>query len=388
VPAVYESFIAAINAKMDEFDDDGDIGMLISSLYIGWINARVASGAPARETAARLAWWIEHDDYGLASEIEDVDVIKSLDPAGLHAFADVARAKIGEADGTPERDASIKRRTWEAILRAIFIAQRDVQRFIAAAEKNGLTPALCETIAEMLESAGKLDEALSWTEKGLALEAQKPSLATFGRGLSGLQRRLLGALRRTDDALASAWSAFECHPSQYTYDALMPLVPVGEHDKWRARAMAATEPFDLWLVGPLLVKCDDIERLARRVRALSSVELERLGSFSAGPIADVLSRHHADLAARIYSAVALRIVNRGRSRRYEEALENLAKARDSFLAAGLAPEWHKLVAELRANHSRKTGFIGGFERVVSVGKVAKAPRFLERARKKHAPPNE
>jgi len=384
--SVLESFIAAINAKMDEFDDDGDMGMVAERLFAAWVRARQASGAPATETIDRLRWWIEHDSYGLAHEIEGSEVMKALDAAGLARFSELAQTKLAEAAAiTDERARRSAQGTWSPIHRAVLIAQRDVARFVDVVERDGVTPGDCQTIAELFAAEGRHTEALAWVTKGQKLDEEKRGQGSSGHELGGLQRKLLMALGRRDEALASAWAAYVRHPSEYTYADLMGLVADGDHDEWRARAMATTDAKNFELVASLLVKQQEIDRLAARVRALSDDELEGFSHFTTAPVADVLEGQHPDLAARLHAACGLRVVNRGKSRYYAEALDHLEKARDCYQRAGLAATWGRLVADVRAAHARKSGFMPGFEALAAGGRTKPKPSFLEQARKRFAP---
>ncbi len=384
--SVLESFIAGVNAKMAEFDDDGDMGIVATGLYIAWIKARQASGVPATETIRKLVWWIEHDDYGLAFEIEDGGAIKALDADGLAAFAEVARAKLADAEAlTDDQQRRVQHGTWDPILRSVLIAQRKVAQFTERAERDGVTPGDCQVIAEMLAAEEKFEDALAWVARGLALEAMKRWPQDFGHDLDGLQRRLLQRVGRQDEALASAWAAYERHPSAHAYDELMSMVPDHERDARHARAMAATDGADLWSVAPLLVRCNELPRLADRVRALSDPELERMSHFTTEPIAGALDDAHPALAARLHAACGLRVVNRGKSKYYAEALVNFERARDCYLRAGMLSRWNALVDEVRSAHSRKTGFMPAFLQLAAGQKRAPEPSFLERARKKYGP---
>lgn len=383
---VLESFIAGVNAKMAELDDDGDMGVVATDLYIAWIKARQASSAPAAETIRTLVWWVEHDDYGLAFEIERGGTIKALDADGLAAFAEVARAKLAAAEAlTDEQRRRVLQATWDPILRSVLIAQGRVAQFAEKAERDGVTPGDCQVIAEMLTAEAKYEDALAWVTRGLALEATKRWPEDFGHDLGGLHRRLLQQVGRVDEALASAWAAYQKHPWEHSYDEVMSLVPQPERDAWHERAMAATGGADLWSVAALLVKCKEVARLAERVRALSDSELERMSYFRAEPVAGVLEEAHPDLAARLYAECGLRVVNRGKSRYYAEALVNFERARACFLRAGLASTWDALVDEVRAAHSRKPSFMPAFVRLVAGQKRAPEPSFLERARNKYSP---
>lgn len=82
----------------------------------------------------------------------------------------------------------------------------------------------------------------------------------------------------------------------------------------------------------------------------------------------------------MYRALGMRIVDAGKSRYYDAAFQNFADARRCYLTAGLAGQWDALVLAVRGEHSRKTGFMKGFERVVAGGIGDAAVPFLERAR--------
>jgi hypothetical protein len=76
----------------------------------------------------------------------------------------------------------------------------------------------------------------------------------------------------------------------------------------------------------------------------------------------------------------MRIVNAGKSKYYDAALSNFERARLCYEKAGQTAEWEKTVAEVRARHYRKWGFISGFENVVKRAAVRPEPGFLERAK--------
>jgi uncharacterized Zn finger protein len=71
-------------------------------------------------------------------------------------------------------------------------------------------------------------------------------------------------------------------------------------------------------------------------------------------------------------------VNAGKSKYYREALDHFAKARGLCGAAGQAAEWAAVVEFVRTAHSRKSGFLSAFERIVA-GKCERAPSYAEEA---------
>jgi hypothetical protein len=80
----------------------------------------------------------------------------------------------------------------------------------------------------------------------------------------------------------------------------------------------------------------------------------------------------------------VRIIDAGKSKYYFEALSNLEESRRCYQAAGLDNQWKALVAEIRRDHHRKSGFMPGFEAIVAGRRARIEPSFLDRARGKWA----
>ena len=115
----------------------------------------------------------------------------------------------------------------------------------------------------------------------------------------------------------------------------------------------------------LCVKAKEWERLAQLVHSDTAEELESLSHYCTEPAAKVLAKKDALAAAKLYRGLALRVVNTGKSNYYREALGHFENARDLYHAAGHAAEWQSLVRTVRVVHSRKSGFLSAFERIVS-----------------------
>jgi hypothetical protein len=98
------------------------------------------------------------------------------------------------------------------------------------------------------------------------------------------------------------------------------------------------------------------------------------------PVAKKFEKGHPDLAARLWRAQGMRIINAGKSKYYTAALSNLQRAKRCFERAGLTAPWEATVAQVRADHRRKSGFMLGFEHVVAGGVPREEPSFLERAK--------
>lgn len=68
-----------------------------------------------------------------------------------------------------------------------------------------------------------------------------------------------------------------------------------------------------------------------------------------------------------------------KSKYYGAALENFKDAQALYLKADMESKWKKTVARVRAEHGRKFGFMGGFERLVA-GTLRVEPTFDDRVR--------
>jgi len=120
--------------------------------------------------------------------------------------------------------------------------------------------------------------------------------------------------------------------------------------------------------------------LAELVRGSSDSALEHVSHYNTQPAAKKLEKPHPDLAARLWRAQGMRIVDAKKSKYYDAAISNFERARDCYLWAGLTAEWEETVRRVRAAHYRKTGFISEFESLAAGARRADKPSFLERAK--------
>ncbi len=144
----------------------------------------------------------------------------------------------------------------------------------------------------------------------------------------------------------------------------MRFVPKGQKAAWQERAMAAADRAGLGQFISLCVKAKEWERLAQRVHSAHPAELEAFSHYCTEPAAKGLVKRDALAAARLYQALGMRIVNAGKSKYYGESLKHFEKARDLYGEAGQTAQWAALVEAVRVAHSRKSGFLSAFERIV------------------------
>jgi hypothetical protein len=226
----------------------------------------------------------------------------------------------------------------------------------------------------------KPEEALGWLERGRALSAQQPFESTSSVYLDQLYRQLLMRLGRQEQALHSAWAQFQEFPSKFTYDELMVVVPKHDRREWREKALDAAQRADLASLLDLLMAVKETDRLAAAVRGASDADLEKLSHYTGEPAAKQLEKPHPCLAARLWRAQALRILNARKSQLYHAALANFQRAERCYKRAGLESEWDETVRRVCAAHSRKQAFIADFRALAAGVNRGKAPSFLKRAK--------
>jgi hypothetical protein len=383
---LYETFIAGCTLKAEDLDDsDGEFGTFAGGLYCGWIAARQAAGADCGQTAKLLLAWMDDDDYGFCNDLER-SAVKVLNRAGLKAFEREVRARFDKECAVlgkgkrPAPNPDCARDRWGGMLKAIYSEQRNIEKYLDLTARTGLTLADCEAIATMFQAKRKLNDALAWLEQGIQMD--KPD--RFQRGasdkLAEMRRALLAKLGRGHEALDSAWAEFQVHPETFTYKALIRYVPKTERGAWHEKAMAASEQGDLDSLMELWLGAKEIDRLVARLDRTSDTQLERLSHYVTEPAAQRLAKTHPGVAARIFRALCVRIIDAGKSKYYFEALSNLEESRRCYQAAGLDDQWKALVAEIRRDHHRKSGFMPGFEAIVAGKRARIELSFLDQAR--------
>ena len=380
---LYETFIAACHEKADEIDDSsGRFGMLVDDLFRGWIKARQAANDDPDETAKSLLSWMEDDPYGFCHDL-DREAAKVLDKKGLEAFVRQIRPKFESSltkDKKQERFPGYARPRWGEALKTFLAGQRNVDAYIALCEQTEIEAKDCKTIGEIYRSRRRPEDALSWVERGLEIARSDSRKSYEEHELCEIKRALLAKLGRPKDALQSAWSEFASHPSKFTYKELMRYVPTKEKMAWHQKAMEASEKGDLSSQIELWLEKKENDRLVSRLRRATDEELENLSHYRTEPLAHKLERAHPDISARVYRALCMRIVNAGKSKYYDAALDNINHAKKCYNKAGLNAEWQAVVADVRARHSRKKGFMAGFEDIVSGASTYVEPPFLDRAK--------
>lgn len=200
--ALYETFLAGCHEKAEEVNDSsGSLGQFVDELFCGWIKVRQAACADPDETATRLLGWMDDDPYGFCCHLEK-DAVKVFDKAGRAAFAKLFRAHFeGAARTKPTADGSFKDRReyicrrWGEALPMLYLAQENIEAYVALAEETGIVAQNCHAIAMLLVTRRKPEEALAWVERGISLDKKTPHAAGSLEATRGITLR---ASRRRD----------------------------------------------------------------------------------------------------------------------------------------------------------------------------------------------
>lgn len=377
---LYELFIAACHEKAEEVDDsDGGFGTFVGSLFLGWIRARQSAGAPPDETAATLLSWIDEDDFGFCNRLEE-SAVEALDRKGLSAYECAVRREWLDSGSGKGNEADFRRRQAFNALRSIYAMRGDVAGYEEVCEEAGaLEPADCQKLAEICMRRRRPEDALAWIERGLSIEESGARPRRSAWGLPGMKRKVLKKLGRGEEALSSSWEAYCRRPTTYSYEDLMEFVPKADRGEWRRKALDIVDGAGLIERIPLLVKLKEWGRLSDLVQETSREDLMSLSHYTTQPAAENLGRKHPAAAAKLHVALGLRILVAKKSKYYDAALGHIEKARAFLLETSLGDEWEKLVTEIRSEHSRKSAFMPGFERIVE---GRREPTFMDRVRER------
>lgn len=375
-----EGLIGGCFEKAEEFDDSGgELAMFVGDAFKRWARARQAAGAEPEDTVRMLLAWQAGDNYGFFHAIER-EAVEVLDAAGLAAYARELERRFEAAAAAATSASTRPDWRWAKAWRAVLLKQGDLAGYLALCERTDLEPIDCLAIAALYASKGDHAAALEWVDRGLELSGE----GAWREGTSELKlvrRDLLLKLGRGAEVVADAWAAFQAYPSTYAYETLMKVVPAGERETWRERAMA--EPprggldaaLSLWLMGGAK------ERLMAAVEAASDEDLEKVGHSAGAAAAASLETSRPALAARLYRAQGWRILARGKSKYYDEAITYFAKARACYAAAGQRAAWEAVAEAVHWHHGRKRGFLDDFERMLEgPWPPATPPSIIKRGR--------
>ncbi|UCE08291.1 MAG: hypothetical protein JSW07_09830 [bacterium] len=386
---LYEIFLSGCYEKADEIDDSGgNLGMFFEDLFSAWINARQKAKYDPKETVQNILRWMDNDDYGFCYEIER-NVVKVLNKESVKLFEAAIKSQFEKAFATVEQ-RKFKRifdYPWEvrrnvSVLKVIYVESKDTNAYLALCEKTGTTPRDCENLATLYKAKRKHQDALNWIEKGLKLEQKDRWGNQSSFRLTGLQQELLNKLGRREDALDLAWAEFRKYPSNLSYEKLMKFVNKKDGKLWHQKALQQAKDVSLSGFINICAKTREWDILADHISSVDTEQLEDLSHFTTEKAAKGLAKKHGLAAAKIYSALGMRILKKAKSKYYQYALEHFRRANKLYEKVGRDRLWMDLVERVRQDHSRKYSFIGDFEKIVAGRPLKRQESFETRALKR------
>jgi len=386
---LYEMFLSECYEKVEEIDDSGgNLGMFFQDLFLSWIEARQKAGRAAEETVGDILNWMENDDYGFCYDIEK-EVAKVLNKAGFLLFRQHFQGRFEEAFAPFEHKETRYIYDYPAdvylnanTLKDIYIVKKDVKAYLGLCEKVGITPKDCEHIASLQKTKRHFEDALAWADRGLKLEREREWGNESSYELTGIRQELLNKLGRREDALESAWAEFIEYPSKMGYDRLRKYIPKEDSRQWHEKAIHEAKKRSLSAFIKICTATKEWGILSEHILDVESDQLEEISHYTTEAAAKGLSRKHGQAAAKIYAALGMRIVRKGKSKYYQYALEHFRSARKLYERVGCNEMWLSLVDLVRQDHSRKYTFIGDFEEIAAGNRPAPPESFEKRARKR------
>ena len=151
---------------------------------------------------------------------------------------------------------------------------------------------------------------------------------------------------------------------------------------WHNKAIEEVKKASLPQTIKLCTKTKEWEILAECIDVCTHEDLESISHYTTEEAAQELEKEHPTEAAKIYRAMAMRIVKAKKSKYYGAALDHFLKTKRLYLDNDCREEWLSLVETVRRDHYRKYSLIGDFEELVS-GDYPESPEsFEERTRKR------
>ena len=380
VMSLIDIFIAGCYEKADDTDDSsGNLGTFVDGLFRSWIEAAQVADVDPGNIAKRIFLWQEDDDYGFAYEIWK-QVIPVLNVRSRAAYCKALEDNLceGSAAGKNSEDREwIIRRDTEA-LKFLYVTQRDFDAFHQLIAKTDIEPSDCLRLAQILDDQKRYDEALEWVACGFKCKGRY----SYDYELAKLKRGLLNKLGRHSELIEEVWLAFQRHPSKYTFKEIMEYVPKNEKAAWRLKAMEVVDEAELDDAIELLIELKEIGLLAQRVEKATHDQLMGISHYQMLPAAEELTKRYPLLAAKVYRALGMRILQSKKSKYYSVSNQHFEQAKRLYEEAGQPEEWQQIVAIVLMDHRRKSSFIEGFKRIAAGKPQHQSPTFNERINKR------
>ena len=297
---------------------------------------------------------IHNNDYA----VKDNMISKFADALGEEGLHTLQWRLKGDLAALPQPDPQAKLPDFERVqvtgwLEEIADALGDIDEYIAIVKAEQQTETYALPIARRLFEAGRLQEALTFLEKGRAHRG-------FHHGepydYPTLKTKILVGLGRGDEARETLWKEFATFLRMSTFESILELTPDQQKAQAYDRAISLAEHHrSPEQAAYFLVRLGKLQRAANL--------LERRQSDISGSMYDVLlkvaqalAEPHPAQAWIVYKALTVDILDEGRYKAYPHAARYLMRMDELADTAGTQPRQAEFVVSLRQAHGRKSSF--------------------------------
>lgn len=216
-------------------DSNGEVGDIVLRLGELHLQACLMAHPDPQALAERLFDLTLTLAFGLCS-FDPLTYRKVLGPQGLRRYRELADAELAQLKPLDAKNPYNSRRsTLTRMLEEVAEASGDLDELVAIKSRDLSSASRYLDIAQVWHSAGQLDKALEWAERGLKAFPEQTD--------NRLRDFLVAAylpLKRNDEALQLTWLQFEERPSLAHYQKLSDVAgKIGIWSAQRVRALAA-----------------------------------------------------------------------------------------------------------------------------------------------------
>jgi uncharacterized Zn finger protein len=362
-----QSLLSAIQAVDDS---DGHFGTLRDRLEeIHYRACQEARPDPA-ELARRLFQWELHSDFDVFFGAV-ARYAKILGAKGMKVYRELAEA---EWEKVPARTVRPERSEWgqhfriTKIMESLAQAEGDVEQLVAVMSRDLSSAYGYLKIAEVYHEAGRHDEALLWTEKGLRAFPDHTDSRLREFAAEEYHRR-----RRHDDAMKLMWAEFSERPFLETYKTLKRHAKkAGEWPEWQNRSLAEirlriakAKDKARGRTRPRWMQADDDHSALVEIFLYENDPEAAWREAQTGGCSDSLwlrlaaarEKEHPEDAAPIYLKQAEIAIAATRNGRYEDSVGLLVKAAAVLRRMDRSAEFVHHLDSLRVKYKIKRNFI-------------------------------
>ncbi|PSL08444.1 putative Zn finger protein [Haloactinopolyspora alba] len=345
---VQKAIDQAVRTILRSDDSSGLQGMQIDRLLDAHLRAATRSSL-SKADAKKLVTWLASFTFSGKQDFFHIDIDKyahAIGPAGLQEY----RRRLDAAAAKDSDDLAVRYAHGRLV-----ILDGDVEQIVA--HFGGALEGAYSFVhvVEALEEAGHATEAVDYARRGVAAHPQAPQLGPLvERVVSDARGR--GAL---DEVVAVRRSRFEHHPSTTTFLALeRDAVAAGQ---WTDSDHAAT--------GAALSKVDPrgwVNLLhERRDDAAWTAALDAADRIDVDLWTKLLARRaKTDPASTLphYQRLVDDVLVKADRQNYRTAARLLRDMRDAASAAGISPEFERVLADIKERNRRRPKFFDELRR--------------------------